>query len=318
MFRRANKTVKRILLGFCVVLAMFIVGSAIWVRGKQQEADPSFDAKVVRPAYTTVHPKVLIDEAHNNFHNAGGRYKPFATLLSNDGYQVIPNKEKFQSSVLKGYDVLVIANALGAAFIILAGADKPAFTEAECDEVRDWVRDGGSLLLVADHAPVGGANEILSKRFGVEMSKLHTLDTAHADLKNGGNPGWIIYSRENGLLGDHPITQGRDATERINSVTAFTGQSLKGPQGSAAFLRLADTAGDYDVKTDKEVSAAGRSQGIAFRFGKGNVVVLGEAAMITAQVTGSNKLKFGMNREGNDNKQLALNIMHWLSGLLDR
>jgi hypothetical protein len=318
MFHLTKKTIKRILLGFSVVFALFIAGAAIWVRGQLQEADPSFDAKVARPAYATVHPKVLIDESHNNFHTAGGRYKPFATLLSNDGYQVVPNKEKFQSAALKGHDVLVIANALGAAVIFLPGADKPAFTEAECDEVRDWVRDGGSLLLIADHAPVGGANEILSKRFGVEMSKLHTIDTAHYDHKNGGHPGYILYSRENGLLGDHPITQGRDATERINSVTAFTGQSLKGPEGSAAFLRLADTAVDYDEKTNKEVSAAGRSQGIAFRFGKGKVVVVGEAAMFTAQVTGSNKLKFGMNREGNDDKQLALNVMHWLSGLLDQ
>jgi streptomycin 6-kinase len=63
--------------------------------------------------------------------------------------------------------------------------------------------------------------------------------------------------------------------------------------------------------TNKEVSAAGRSQGIAFRYGKGKVAVLGEAAMMTAQVTGSNKLKFGMNREGNDDKQLALNVMRW-------
>jgi len=27
-------------------------------------------------------------------------------------------------------------------------------------------------------------------------------------------------------------------------------------------------------------------------------------------------MKFGMNRAGIDNRQLALNIMHWLSGLL--
>ena len=106
------------------------------------------------------------------------------------------------------------------------------------------------------------------------------------------------------------ITQGRDATERINGVTAFTGQSLKGPEGSVAFLRVADTAVDYDEKTNEEVSAAGRSQGIALRFGKGKVVVVGEAAMFTAQVTGSNKLKFGMNREGNDDKQPALNVTH--------
>src|SRR5262245_41882761 len=104
MFHHANKTIKRLLLGFSMVFAMLIVGALIWVRGQRQEADPSFDAKVARPAYVTVHPKALIDEAHNNFHTAGGRYKPFATLLTNDGYQVVPNKEKFRSVALKGYE----------------------------------------------------------------------------------------------------------------------------------------------------------------------------------------------------------------------
>ena len=281
--------------------------------GFQQMADPEFDAKVARPAYTATHPKVLIDEAHRNFHTAGRGYKPFADLLTNDGYQVLPNKEMFQESALKGVDVLVTANALGAA-IFLPDAGKPAFTDAECDAVRDWVRDGGALLLVADHAPIGAANEILATRFGVDMSKVHTHDTAHPDPTYPDNPGWIVYSRKNGLLGDHPITRGRYESERIDSVTAFTGQSLKGSEGSTAFLKLADTAVDVDRKTKKEVSAAGRSQGIAMRFGKGRVVILGEAAMLTAQIEGGQK--FGMNREGNNNKQLALNIMHWLSGLL--
>jgi hypothetical protein len=45
--------------------------------------------------------------------------------------------------------------------------------------------------------------------------------------------------------------------------------------------------------------------------------VLGEAAMLSAQfITGPNAMKFGMNRTDIDNRQLALNIMHWLSGLL--
>jgi hypothetical protein len=301
-----------------VLFVTLLIGvTSISVTGLQQEADLGFDAKVARPAFTKSHPKVLIDEAHNNFHTAGGRYKPFATLLANDGYQVLTGKDKFEAAILKGYDILVTANALGAPNMSMEGADRPAFTEAECDAVRDWVRDGGALLLIADHAPIGGANEVLAKRFDVDMSKGHTLDTAHADLKNGGNDGWLIFSRENGLLGDHPITRGRDASEKINSVTTFTGQSLKGGEGSAAFLKLADTAGDLDPKTKKEVSAAGRAQGIALRFGKGRVVVLGEAAMMTAQLAGPDKMKFGMNREGNDNKQLALNGMHWLSGLLD-
>jgi hypothetical protein len=64
------------------------------------------------------------------------------------------------------------------------------------------------------------------------------------------------------------------------------------------------------------ISAAGRAQGIVFGFGNGRVVVLGEAAMLSAQMTGPAGTKFGMNRSGIDNRQLALNIVHWLSGLL--
>jgi hypothetical protein len=45
-------------------------------------------------------------------------------------------------------------------------------------------------------------------------------------------------------------------------------------------------------------------------------VVQGEAAMLSAQIAGQNKSKMGMNVPGNENKQYALNVMHWLSGLL--
>jgi hypothetical protein len=314
MIRGEKKILLWSALAHSLICALIVIAPTVRGTPYQQETDANFDAKVARPAYTTIHPRVVIDAAHNNFHTAERGYKPFAGLITSDGYQVSSNKEKFQPGILKGIDILVIANALGAIFA--PEANKAAFTEEECDAVRDWVRDGGALLLIADHAPIGEANEILSRRFEVEMSKVHTVDRAHADLSLG-NEGWIVYSRENGLLGDHPVTQGRNAAERINSVTAFTGQSLKGPQGSTAFLRLADTALDVDRKTKKQVSAAGRAQGIALRYGKGRVVILGEAAMMTAQLAGAEKVKFGMNRAGNDNKQLALNIMHWLSGLLD-
>src|SRR6202040_3972949 len=72
----------------------------------QQQADLTFDASVKNPAYTTTHPNVLFDEAHFNFHTAGGRYKPFADLVTNDGYRVTANKEKFSSQSLNGSDVL--------------------------------------------------------------------------------------------------------------------------------------------------------------------------------------------------------------------
>ena len=96
---------------------------------------------------------VFLDEAHHNFHTATGRYKPFADLIGSDGYQVTPNKQTFSKETLKGCDVLVISNALGAAAMGSPEASNPAFTEDECDAVRDWVRAGGNLLLIADHTP---------------------------------------------------------------------------------------------------------------------------------------------------------------------
>ncbi len=196
-------------------------------------------------------------------------------------------------------------------------ASDAAFTEAESDVVRDWVRRGGSLLLIADHAPMGSANQVLAKRFDVDMSKMFTIDEQNYD-KASDNPGFIVYTRASGRLADHPVTRGRNDSERINKIIAFTGQSLKGPANSVSFMKLADTAVDAMPEDNtKPVSAAGRAQGIAMKFGKGRVIILGEAGMLSAQIVGAQRMPFGMNRPGIDNRQLALNIMHWLSGLLE-
>lgn len=282
----------------------------------QHTADPHFNANVERPAYAKKYPRVLFDEAHNNFHTAAGRYKPFADLIFSDGYQLVVNRKPITSKALLTFKVLVIANPLGAEDVDEDGADRPAFTEEEVDAVRDWVRSGGALLLIADHAPFASAAEILAKRLDVDMGKGVTSDSATSG-KESKDAGWIVYTRENHLLAEHPITKGRDESERLNRVMTFVGQSLKGPEGSEAFLKLADTATDRTPGDNpKDSSAAGRAQAIAFKFGKGRVVVLGDGAMLSAQVTGSDNQPFGMNIPGIDNKQLALNVMHWLSGLL--
>ncbi len=281
----------------------------------QQGADPEFKFHLEHPAYTRNYPRVLFDEAHNNFNTTHGSYKPFADLIITDGYQVISGRKQFVRVSLDTFKVLIIVNALGAEDVDDDGADHSAFTDAECDAVKEWVHDGGALLLVADHAPFGSAVENLARRFGVEMSKANTFDAAHATDKD--NPHYLVFSRENGLLLDHPITTGRNAEEKISRVMTFDGQSLKGPEGSVTFLKLADSAVDKSSSGPaKEVSAAGRAQGTAFRFGKGRVVVVGDATMLSAQIAGPEHRPVGINSPGVDNQQLALNIMHWLSGLL--
>jgi hypothetical protein len=270
-----------------------------------KRAATNFDVAVAHPAYTEKHPRVLFDEAHRNFHTAAGGYKVFAELITNDGYAVTRNRKPFTAERLAGYNLLISANAAG-----ISTAIKSAFSEAEIESVVDWIQSGGSLLLITDHEPFGSGSAELGKRFGVEMSLCVTVDNAN-ETRNA-----LLFSRQKRQLGEHPILRGRNETERIDRVLTFTGQSLKGPPDSAQLLSFSDTAVDVDQNGERR-SAAGRAQGIAFRFGKGRVVVMGEASTLTAQVNGDPPQPVGMNVPGCDNRQLALNIVHWLSGLLD-
>ena len=302
----------------------------------QQAPDPNFDVSVKSPAYTATHPRVVIDEAHHNFHTAGGRYRPFATLLRNDGYDVRPGTAPFTAASLSGTAVLVISNALGEGADVGANTSPPAFTDAECLSVLAWVRGGGALLLISDHTPMGEANTPLGKVFGVTMGRgfAFMLDpSAHrpAGLTH------LVFSRANGLLGDHPITRGRNEAERIDTVFSFTGQSLTVPPGATPILALgpdaweAPTRADMQAigaelgettpdpatfKTTRAIRVSERAQGLAFESGRGRVVSLGEAALMSAQVTGPNSQgRMGMNVPGSQDKQFALNILHWLTRL---
>ncbi len=48
----------------------------------------------------------------------------------------------------------------------------------------------------------------------------------------------------------------------------------------------------------------------------GRVMVLGEAAMLSAQRAGPFGMLMGMNAPGSDDRQFALNVVRWLGGAL--
>jgi hypothetical protein len=301
----------------------------------QVSVDPDFDATVKVKTYgAKEHPLVVIDEAHNNLHTADGLYKPLATLLTNDGYTVEAGKEKFQPQTLRAMRVLIVANARGEG----TGEDssQSAFTDAECDIVREWVSDGGRLLLIADHVPFGNAANELSKRFGVSMGKGVAFDLASFE----STPTFVSFAADKGQLGDHPIMRGLHPGERIKRVVAFGGQSLSVPGGATPLLKFGPTSLESENQSELQLAlddartrgpsapaamirhatpAAGRAQAVALTVGTGRVVVAGEAGMFSAQVVkgqlpSGTDLKFGMNTPGNDDKQFVLNVLHWLSG----
>ena len=101
----------------------------------QQSSDPQFNTTVAHPTYTKNYPRVVFDEAHNNFHTTTGRYKPFIDLIGSDGYNVVrPETSARHPDTFK---ILVIAKP-SAPKIWMRTARTVRFTEEECDVVRDW------------------------------------------------------------------------------------------------------------------------------------------------------------------------------------
>lgn len=288
----------------------------------QQVADVSFRPPIKKPAYRPDKgPLVLIDEAHFNFHTASGRYQPFAELLKRDGYVVKPSTSRFSKESLKGARILVIANSL-AERNSQGDWSLPtpsAFSDEEIAAVREWVKDGGSLLLIADHMPFPGAAEKLAAAFGIEFNNGFALDP-----QTQGAP--LIFRRSEGSLKDDAITKGRNTDEKIDSVATFTGSAFKLNNGARPLLvfrspvisLMPPVAWQFKPDTPR-VPVEGWFQGAAFRFDKGRVAVFGEAAMFTAQLAGPNRQPIGMNSPAApQNAQFLLNILHWLSGLLGK
>jgi len=285
----------------------------------QQVADTLFNPRVSSAAFKEgTGPSVLIDEAHNNFHTMQGRYLAFTRLLQKDGYIVNPQRTRFTRTDLDRAKILVIANALAEENEDDWNLPTPsAFDSTEIATVRDWVNDGGSLWLIADHMPFPGAAKPLAAQFGILMGNGFALDSETEE-------GLMRFTRSDASLADHPITRGRNPAERIDSVTAFTGQAfrLDGPGEPLMILQsnivllMPQVAWQFS-KLTPSMSASGMLQGAVIHFGKGRVAVFGEAAMFSAQVSGPERRPAGMNDpRAPQNAQFLLNVLHWLSEVL--
>ena len=168
--------------------------------------------------------------------------------------------------------------------------------------------------------PFPGAVADLANEFGVVFLNGYAV-------RAPGKGGALSFTRASGSLADHLITRGRSESERVDSVTSFTGQAFRFVSAVSPLMYMPD---DWVVVLPRvarergegtpSVSARGLVQGGVLRFGSGRVAVFGEAAMFTAQshVRGDVVRQMGMNHpSAGDNAQFVLNVMHWLSGLLD-
>ncbi len=295
-----------------LILVLFAHGS---LAAQGQRADAGYEPDVPNPRWPSGDgPLVLIDEAHNNFHTVSGRYGPFADLLRADGWRVEGSKGPFTREALDRARVLVIANAINEANLEDWSLPTPsAFTPEEIAAVHGWVEDGGSLLLIADHMPFPGAAHELGAAFGFEMRN------GFAVYPPG--TGTLIFRRSDGSLGTHPVTDGRSAEQRVDSVATFMGQGFRPPEEAVSLLTFSEGAVSLEPETAWEfeddtpmVPIGGWSQGAVLELGSGRLAVWGEAAGLTAQVGGPGNAPMGMSLpEAGQNARMVLNLIGWLA-----
>ena len=288
--------------------------------GSEQVADVDFRPEVGKPRWPTgVGPRIAIDEAHSNFHTAEGRFGPFTELARRDGFVVQSNRSAFDAAALANIDIVVIANAVNERNVDDWSLPTPsAFTRQEVEAMRQWVEEGGKLLLIVDHMPFSGAAAELGGAFGIEFNNGFAFGT-----QDGGE---IIFEAASGGLGEHPIVHGGDSDQRVDHVMSFVGTAFTVRAGTThspllvlpagTQLLLPEVAWEFSEQTERR-DASGMLQGAALEVGRGRVAVVGEAGMFTAQVRGQDRQPVGLNHpKASDNARFVLNVLHWLAGIL--
>ena len=249
---------------------------------------------------------ICIDEGHNNRFTLNGRFAMAADIWRRDGFVPRPWKSEFSADALHACSILVIANALHERNIEDWSLPTPsAFTPEEIDAVRTWVEAGGGLLLFADHMPMPGAAADLASAFGVRFSNGFAMDTA-------AESGTIVFRRSDGNLRTHPITNGGSAGARVDSVVTYTGQAFLAdgrfdellvlPAGIVSLLP--QVAWQFPEGTPT-IDVGGWLQGAAASFGRGRLVVFGEAAQFRPAEDGVSPRA--------QNGRLIRNVMLWLA-----
>ena len=133
-----------------------------------------------------------------------------------------------------------------------------------------------------------------------------------------------FFSLNENNLTSNKITTGRNESEKVTSIMTFTGQAFVAPKEATIISSLDD---DYEVllpsvawafsDNTPRISGQGLVNGAFMEYGKGRLVMMGEAAMFSAQLAGQKKSPAGMNHpDASQNPQFLLNIIHWLDGKL--
>lgn len=302
-----------------LLLALALLAGPAFAQSARQQPDMQWGFDNASPAWQAGAGPLVVLSTTNSSYVERGSMDPFAALARTDGFRVERQAGDLASALTPQTGVLVIANPYLPAYRDHPAMTPPsAFSPGEIEAVRQWVEQGGALLLLADHAPFGGGSSDLAAAFGFTFLNGHAVeDSAAAAGRITVN---IRFTPQAGLAGDHPIADGSTGRSPVDAFQAFGGQAFIPAAGARMLLTIPQgwtAVFTYRLRAElasaPRIDASGMAQGATLEYGKGRIAVFGEAGGFTAQVI-DGVTRFGFNTpEGASNPEFVLSTLRWLA-----
>ena len=175
--------------------------------------------------------------------------------------------------------------------------------------------------------PVSNAIDELATAFGVTVSNGFAFDEGmlrwEGDSLSVGEAGSVVFRRIDQTLGDHPITDGRNIVERVDSVALGGGAAIRLPPEGLPLLTLGESFVSlrpeipwrFQEDTPRHPIGAWL-QGGTLRVGRGRLAVFSDLGILATQdeVEALDPPWNGLQLQ---NPQLFLNTIRWLSAEID-
>ncbi|MFX1317902.1 MAG: Loki-CTERM sorting domain-containing protein [Promethearchaeota archaeon] len=223
---------------------------------------------------------VLFDDSHSPYWSFSN-YVDFTDYLTSNGYTV-HWMSTFYSNLVTAADILVIS-----------GASVP-YSPAENVTIRNFVSNGGGLVLLADWTFFGDNLLPVANEFGMSHNNTHAYLSDSDDGSGGGNSA-ITYEGSN--IGVHPITTG------VHEIYVDRGTGLINLGGGTALV-ITDNDGTSQWYDDSSLYWPAPSVPVfaANTFGLGRIVYLTDINFFDNAV---------FDRE--DNNLFLVNAFQWLA-----
>ncbi|GJL94135.1 MAG: hypothetical protein DHS20C05_05400 [Hyphococcus sp.] len=274
---------------------------------------------------------VLIDRFHDTIYKNEGPATGASIMLDimhRDGFSIEYTETAIDDATLQNTDVLLIHGLPNDEIALQNGGVfwKSPLTEVELETIVRWVDQGGGLFVSLSHFPGGSGARPLLEAFAVKFRDGYLYSKEYpsfTDPDNGRCSHYFGMSTKDGTLNiDHPMLKSGLPVEKVDyhcGAAIFRNLEdaiLPFPPGSGNFVNgsISKTKDNISETSDYYAGMIG------FEYGKGKVVVAADQGMFRDFIftfDSGDRVYITITSPDNDNANLFINMMRWLSPKID-